>query len=54
MRMLRSHPPAEAGGYLSLCAVGGLGHRVRSQPKPPKDFVAVDETQPGEQIPALP
>ena len=24
------------------------------QPQPPKDFVAVDETQPGEQIPALP
>jgi CcmD family protein len=25
-----------------------------AQPQPPKDFVAVDETQPGEQIPALP
>jgi CcmD family protein len=24
------------------------------QPQPPKDFVAVDETLPGEQIPALP
>ena len=27
---------------------------VSAQPQPPKDFVAVDETQPGEQIPALP
>ena len=25
-----------------------------AQPQPPKDFVAVDETRPGEQIPALP
>lgn len=25
-----------------------------AQPQPPKDFVAVDETQPGEQIPAMP
>jgi CcmD family protein len=25
-----------------------------AQPQPPKDFVAVDESQPGEQIPALP
>jgi CcmD family protein len=25
-----------------------------AQPQPPKDFVAVDETLPGEQIPALP
>lgn len=24
------------------------------QPQPPKDFVPVDETQPGEQIPAMP
>ena len=27
---------------------------VQAQPQPPKDFVAVDETAPGEQIPALP
>ena len=27
---------------------------VMAQPQPPKDFVAVDETLPGEQIPALP
>lgn len=25
-----------------------------AQPQPPKDFVAVDETAPGEQIPAIP
>ena len=25
-----------------------------AQPQPPKDFVAVDESLPGEQIPALP
>jgi CcmD family protein len=25
-----------------------------AQPQPPKDFVAVDESQPGEQIPAIP
>ena len=27
---------------------------IQAQPQPPKDFVAVDESQPGEQIPALP
>ena len=27
---------------------------AQAQPQPPKDFVAVDESQPGEQIPALP
>ena len=27
---------------------------VNAQPQPPKDFVSVDETLPGEQIPALP
>jgi CcmD family protein len=27
---------------------------ANAQPQPPKDFVAVDETAPGEQIPALP
>jgi CcmD family protein len=32
-----------------------IGPSVASaQPQPPKDFVAVDESQPGEQIPALP
>ena len=27
---------------------------AHAQPQPPKDFVAVDESLPGEQIPALP
>jgi CcmD family protein len=36
-------------GVLLLAA--SIAH---AQPQPPKDFVAVDETQPGEQIPALP
>lgn len=27
---------------------------ANAQPQPPKDFVPVDESQPGEQIPALP
>ncbi|HET9705580.1 MAG TPA: CcmD family protein [Vicinamibacterales bacterium] len=27
---------------------------AEAQPQPPKDFIPVDETQPGEQIPALP
>lgn len=27
---------------------------IDAQPQPPKDFVPVDESQPGEQIPALP
>lgn len=27
---------------------------ARAQPQPPKDFVPVDESQPGEQIPAMP
>jgi CcmD family protein len=30
------------------------GAAAHAQPQPPKDFVAVDETQPGEQIPAMP
>ena len=33
---------------LAAPVVGG------AQPQPPKDFVAVDETAPGEQVPALP
>jgi CcmD family protein len=40
---------------LLLIGVVLLGPAVATaQPQPPKDFVAVDETQPGEQIPALP
>ncbi len=34
-----------------LLAAPGI---ASAQPQPPKDFVAVDETLPGEQIPALP
>ena len=34
-----------------LLAAPALAH---AQPQPPKDFVPVDESQPGEQIPALP
>jgi CcmD family protein len=36
---------------LCMLLVGGP---AIAQPQPPKDFVAVDESQPGEQIPALP
>lgn len=31
-----------------------LAVAAEAQPQPPKDFIPVDETQPGEQIPALP
>jgi CcmD family protein len=38
-----------------LCACLLLAPVIAAaQPQPPKDFVAVDETLPGEQIPALP
>jgi CcmD family protein len=36
-------------GWLLLVPIA-----VSAQPQPPKDFVAVDETAPGEQIPAMP
>ena len=40
---------------LLLCAwLMGAVVAIDAQPQPPKDFVAVDESQPGEQIPALP
>ena len=40
---------------LMLCAWLVLAPAVSfAQPQPPKDFVPVDETAPGEQIPALP
>ena len=35
--------------WLLLAAVA-----AHAQPQPPKDFVPVDETLPGEQVPALP
>jgi CcmD family protein len=40
---------------LVMCAWLMLaGAATHAQPQPPKDFVAVDESQPGEQIPAMP
>ena len=50
MRMLR---------VLVCCLMAARPHAVvcghgRSRSRPPKDFVAVDEMQPGEQIPAMP
>ena len=40
---------------LLMCAVlFGAPGVTAAQPQPPKDFVPVDESQPGEQIPALP
>jgi CcmD family protein len=43
------------GAVWLLTGVLLLGPSIAgAQPEPPKDFVAVDETQPGEQIPALP
>lgn len=56
MRRLREMP-----GRLKAASIGvmlGLllfaSPNVNAQPQPPKDFVAVDETAPGEQIPAIP
>ena len=40
------------GGWLLALAL--LAVPAQAQPQPPKDFVPVDEAQPGEQIPALP
>ena len=38
-----------------MCALLVIGPAIaHAQPQPPKDFVAVDESPPGEQIPALP
>ena len=54
MRMLlairRLKPAATLALVLLLIAPAISG----AQPQPPKDFVAVDESLPGEQIPALP
>ncbi len=49
-------PRLKPGAIGLLMAVLLLGPAIAKaeQPQPPKDFVAVDETQPGEQIPALP
>ena len=45
--------PGTIGLFVWLLLVIGpaIAH---AQPQPPKDFVAVDESLPGEQIPALP
>ena len=39
---------------LASAAPQALAVAKTDQPQPPKDFVAVDESQPGEQIPAMP
>jgi CcmD family protein len=39
---------------LCLCLVAAPIGSVAAQPQPPGDFVPVDESMPGEQIPALP
>lgn len=44
--------PAAIGLLTGVLLLGPAA--AHAQPQPPKDFVAVDETQPGEQIPALP
>lgn len=54
MRLL-SGPRLKPGGIWILCTLLLVAPLAAgAQPQPPKDFVAVDETQPGEQIPALP
>jgi CcmD family protein len=48
-------PRLKPGAIWILLGVLLLGPTIATaQPQPPKDFVAVDETLPGEQIPALP
>jgi CcmD family protein len=39
---------------LLMCVWLSCAPVAYAQPQPPKDFVAVDETAPGEQIPAIP
>ena len=51
IRRLRMVIPRLKAGALVLILLAGSAY---AQPQPPKDFVPVDETQPGEQIPALP
>ena len=43
-----------AGAICLLCVLLAGSAIANAQPQPPKDFVAVDESLPGEQIPALP
>ena len=47
--------PRVKPGAICLLLLLVIGSSISdAQPQPPKDFVAVDESQPGEQIPALP
>ena len=41
-------------GVLTPAALPSVALAKEGQPQPPKDFEAVDESQPGEQIPAMP
>ena len=55
-RVVKAIPRLKAGAIWLVLGVLLLGpSSLRAhQPQPPKDFVAVDETAPGEQIPAIP
>jgi CcmD family protein len=46
---LKCAPPLALVAWLLATPIA-----ANAQPQPPKDFVAVDESLPGEQIPALP
>jgi CcmD family protein len=55
-RMVKAIPRRNAMAtwlVLGVLLLGPSSSRAH-QPQPPKDFVAVDETAPGEQIPAIP
>jgi CcmD family protein len=58
MKMLRGFrrlkPAARLAATLAMVLLLLAPAIANAQPQPPKDFVAVDETAPGEQIPALP
>ena len=55
-RVVTAIPRLQAGVRWLVLGLLLLGPSISSayQPQPPKDFVAVDETAPGEQIPAIP
>jgi CcmD family protein len=52
--MPRRIPRLKARAICLLLFVLAVPSTTHAQPQPPKDFVAVDETAPGEQIPAMP
>jgi CcmD family protein len=54
MSGLAAIPSLKAGALMLALVLVLLAGSAYAQPQPPKDFVPVDETQPGEQIPALP